>query len=356
MRVVGGLRGARDQQGHRAGSGHWPEHRLRPRRKAGFAGEKGRGSRPGLCVFARKGCERIAHCAQCWHDPPFKAAKRGEAERHERALQVPQIAVPLVARMPDLPSPWLPTDWLALTRNQTRLVFDATRAGEFLPLLWWDDRHHNFPQTTFGVASYVGGASGADAGHEAITGMALVLSGFLTGANMSCLSGPGFACVDFERMLLNYFDVDHGAFVWKDNSDASADGELWYQAWMSMLPLMVAHASRSSTLEPWVRNASLSWLGVERQLGGSDNALPDYNCTGVHFSPDGRNASCFRNGVFVEPVASAGFAFLHFATRAMVGEDTADGAALLQGAKWGMDYLIQVAKIYDPFWEVSPKA
>ena len=264
---------------------------------------------------------------------------------------LPQIAVPLVERMPRLPAPWLPTDWRALARNQTRLVFDAAREGEHFPLLWWDDRRHNFNQTTFGVASYVGGSAGGSAGHEAITGFGLVLSAFMTQTDMRCLSGPGFVCVDFEKMLLNYFDVDDGAHVWKDNSDASADGEFWYQIWMSMLPLMIAHTSRSGTLDPWVVNASTTWLDIERQLGGGEGALPDYNCTGVRFADGGRSASCFQNGVFVEPVASAGLAFLHYATRAMVGEDTPAGAAQLQGAVWAMNFLTTRIP-YDPFWEV----
>jgi hypothetical protein len=66
---------------------------------------------------------------------------------------VPQTVLPLVEQMPRLPQPWIPADWASLTRSQLAFVFDAVRQGPYLPLLWWDDRHINVNQTTFGVPS-----------------------------------------------------------------------------------------------------------------------------------------------------------------------------------------------------------
>lgn len=265
------------------------------------------------------------------------------------AAAVPQVALPLVERMPGRPQPWAPTDWPAVASAWVGFVFDAVQRGEHLPLLWWDDAHRNFNQTTFGVPSYVGGATGGGAAHEAIAGAGAVLTGFLAGANMTCLTGPGFHCVDFERMLLNYFDAD-GAHVWTNSPDGGSRGEFWYQVWSSMVPLMVTTAGgRAGALAPWALVAALTWVDVMEALGGSAAALPDFNWTGVDFTP-GRPPAGYSNGDFTQPVASAGLGFLSYVARALAGEDTPTGARLLTGARWALDYLEGVQ--YDPYWEV----
>jgi hypothetical protein len=83
---------------------------------------------------------------------------------------IAQIDIALVERMPSVPQPWIPADWLSLARNQTALVFNLTPSSvPYTPLLWWDDAERNFPQRTFGVPSYVGEATSGE-GHEEIAG------------------------------------------------------------------------------------------------------------------------------------------------------------------------------------------
>jgi hypothetical protein len=259
---------------------------------------------------------------------------------------LPQVPLPLVEDFPRVPSPWSPVDWRTLSADALSVIFDATRRGPYLPLLWWDDTHHNVNSTTFGIPSYVGGATGAGAPHESIAGAAAVLSVAHDAArNVSCLSGGGFTCVDVERMLLNYRDSSSG--IWTDSFQPNMS--LWYGAWVSALPVFVAGASGSAALLPALRSAAHAWLRVEAALGAPD-AL-SFNVSSVSFSPDGTPHGVPGDSKqYPLPVAAAGVAWLLYATRAALGEADIDAPALLAGSQQALDYLFSLP--YDSYWEV----
>jgi len=256
---------------------------------------------------------------------------------------VPQTPLPLVESFPRVPSPLVAVDWRALASTAVSFIFDAARAGPHLPLLWWDDARRNFNATTFGVPSYVGGATGAGAPHESIAGAALVLSAALAGRNVSCLSGGGFACFDAERALLANYDVEFGSGIWVDV--ASPNMSLWYAAWVNMLPVMVASASRSGALVGRLRGAGRAWLRAEDALGAN------FNVTRVDWGRDGvpRGVAGDEKS-YPLPAAAAGVAWLLLTTRAALGAGDADAPALLRGATQALDYLFAVP--YNPYWEV----
>ena len=259
---------------------------------------------------------------------------------------LPQASLPLIDSFPPTPSPWAPTDWVSLTASALSILLDATRVDPFLPLLWWDDSHRNNITTTFGLPSYVGARTGAGAGHESIAGAALVLTAALSGRNVSCVSGGGFTCVDLERMLLSYYDVDHASSVWVDA--VSPNASFWYQAWVSMLPLMVSDASGSDTLHAALRGAGRAWLRVEAALGAPH---PDFNVSSINFSPTGTPMGIPGDGSrYPLPVTSGGIAWLLYTTRAALGEEDEDAPALLDGATQALEYLFTLS--YDPYWEV----
>jgi hypothetical protein len=275
-------------------------------------------------------------------------------------IPLPSIPIPLVETFPPLPSPYLlpSVDFTALARNQTALVFSLENVGTYTPLIWWDDE--SGPSRTFGTPSYVGPRQGSGEGnHELIAGGGLVLSGFLTGANMSCLdvpdgSGGVLPCVDFEAMLAGYFDVPTN--VWKDVPTSSPNSEFWYQAWMSMLPVFVDWAGRSvrngapGPLSPFNLNASVVWADVLAQLGGGPSTLPDVNFTGVNFTTGTPGVVAgYYNGRFTQPVASGGLAWLLY-TASRAFPDDPHAPAFLEAADWGLRALEAVP--YDPYWEV----
>ena len=215
-------------------------------------------------------------------------------------------------------------------------------------------------QTTFGIPSYVGAVEEGTR-HEAIAGMGAVLTGLLVGQPMHNLSGPGFAHVDFVNMLNNYFDVVHGAHVWKNTVDGDGLGEFWYQMWMNMLPIMISdayqrlvanpHAPSSSPTPSWqykiptpldsnIRLAARSWFAAMRALN------MNFNYTGYNFS----SAQGYNNGLFTQPAAAAGMAYIMLTTGARFGFDSDPKCPYLVGAREALDYLLSCE--YDVFWEV----
>ena len=258
---------------------------------------------------------------------------------------LPQVPLPLTDSFPRVPSPLVTVDWRGLASDAVDFIFDATRVGPHLPLLWWDTARRNVNATSFGVPSYVGGATGDGAAHESIAGAALVLTAALAGRNVSCLSGGGFECVDVERMLLEYFDVQFGSGIWTDV--ASPNMSLWYASWVNMLPVMVAGASGTGALLGRVRDAGRAWLRVEAALGAP---LPDFNVTRVDWVGGVPHGVAGDDRSYPLPVAAAGVAWQLYATRAALGESDADAPALLRGATDALNYLFTVP--YNCYWEV----
>jgi hypothetical protein len=273
---------------------------------------------------------------------------------------IPQIPLALIDTMPNLPQPWVRVDWNGLARNQTSFVFSFSPHGPDTPLLWWDDADNNFQQRTFGTPSYVRGGGPSGTNHEAIAGAGLVLSGYLSGLNMSCLSGVGFSCVDFESMLLNYYDRTLGGYIFTDALNPV--GEFWYQVWMTMVPMMVSYSGNGirspgggggtvGPLSAALLNSSLRWYEIEIALGGSSTSLPNFNYTGISFNTSTGAVSGYENGRFSQPVAAAGIAWVQYIARAAFGGEAGPNATqYLQGAKWALDYLFTLN--YDPYWEV----
>ena len=64
--------------------------------------------------------------------------------------------LPSVTRMPDFPKAYQMRDWKTTARNFDQLVFDQTRKGEFLPLLWMDRAKRVNPTDGFALPTYVG--------------------------------------------------------------------------------------------------------------------------------------------------------------------------------------------------------
>jgi hypothetical protein len=281
---------------------------------------------------------------------------------------VPQVTLPLVDRMPALPSPWAPPNYTALALATVSFVFTPPPAADgvpFLPLLWLDYSAPNFPgAVTFGTPSYVGANNGsyAPGAHELIAGGGLVLSAYLTGVDASCVSGgpAPLVCADAEAMLLNYFDESYGSGVWKDVAAGSPTGEFWYEVWMSMLPVMVAAAGDGvrgtagggaagpSPLLPFSSAAASVWLTAVNALRPAPGALPDFNWTGVNFTTGG-TPSGYNNGRFIQPAAAAGLAWLFHASAAAEPAHR-DAPAWLAAAR---DCLSALSALpFDPYWEV----
>ncbi|MCK4715522.1 MAG: hypothetical protein KAT54_01825, partial [Candidatus Marinimicrobia bacterium] len=99
-----------------------------------------------------------------------------------------QINISRVEQMPNLPSPYLMRNWKQVTLGYDSLVFDLTRAGDYLPLIWINTNTINYPShNSFGLHSVVGSPHPSNA--EAINVLPAVVGASLVGIDKSDQNG-----------------------------------------------------------------------------------------------------------------------------------------------------------------------
>ncbi len=133
-----------------------------------------------------------------------------------------QIAVDRVEQMPNLPDPYLMRDWKQVTRGYDNLVFDLTRTGDYLPLIWTNTNNTiNYPNhSSFGLHSVVGTSSPSNA--EAINVLPAVIGASLVGVDKSNQNGANWVlgCEEFfnrrpeENVYLNGVTAQSGEDWW----------------------------------------------------------------------------------------------------------------------------------------------
>ncbi|MEE9189420.1 MAG: LamG-like jellyroll fold domain-containing protein, partial [Candidatus Neomarinimicrobiota bacterium] len=132
-----------------------------------------------------------------------------------------QITVDHVEQMPNLPNPYLMRDWKQVTRGYDSLVFDLTRTGEYLPLIWINTNTINYPNhDSFGLHTVVGTSSPSNA--EAINVLPAVIGASLVGIDKSNQNGTNWVlgCEEFfnrrpeENVYLNGATAQSGEDWW----------------------------------------------------------------------------------------------------------------------------------------------
>ena len=94
LRIVGGLRRASDQQGHRAALPGLAEQGAGAGGEQGFAVKKRFLGRTDLARLVGQSGERGAHRQQTRQNPAFEPPERRQAQRHQAALRLAQIEAP----------------------------------------------------------------------------------------------------------------------------------------------------------------------------------------------------------------------------------------------------------------------
>ena len=72
------------------------------------------------------------------------------------AVSCEQIRIPRVEQMPNFPQPYQMRDWKKVARDYDAFVFDFSKRGKHLPLIWWDKGFNDSNDKTFALPSYVG--------------------------------------------------------------------------------------------------------------------------------------------------------------------------------------------------------
>ncbi|NQT37871.1 MAG: hypothetical protein HQ581_10300 [Planctomycetes bacterium] len=162
-----------------------------------------------------------------------------EVGKADDAGGCPQIDVPLIEKMPNIPKPLKMRDWKQVAKDFDELVFDFSAEGENFPLIWIDRSHINNDDDGFGIPTTIGdprqgpGMFGG-ASHGAIDCIGSVLSATYVGIDKSDQHG-----LNFVRMCKNYYHTASGRDVvlYFTNDDVAFIGAgMQFDFWVDLLP------------------------------------------------------------------------------------------------------------------------
>jgi hypothetical protein len=264
-----------------------------------------------------------------------------------------QINLPRVEPMPREPMPYQMRDWKQVARDYDNYIFSFTRTAsspdswwKTYPIVWWDTERVNFPWNTFGMPSYIGHPSMSSGGaHEAINCLGAVLGGALAGIDKSnqFIAATGLY-YNFVLMEQQYFNLRNGEYMVLNYTSAQSGQTFWYEVFPPLLFCqLLAKYPDTGEMEDIMYYMADRMYDAEVVMGGKTSpwSVPNFNHTAFNFD----TMTPFDNGVWNEPDAAAGYAWLEYMAYAKWG-----APYHLTGAKWGIEYLEGRSK--NPLYEV----
>ena len=245
-------------------------------------------------------------------------------------------AIPSIAKMPDLPQPFVLRDWKQVARDFDRIVFDASRQGPHLPLIWWDPSRKVNNVDGFAIPTYVGDERQDPTSqvHEGITSLAAVLGATLAGIDKSDQHGRNYV-----SMLPIHYHQKDGIGLYLNHPDTRGDS-YWYDLLPSLLfyQIYARYPQTPGFQEQFVSTADV-WRDVSIRLGASETTLPVFDHTGFDFLAK----KPVRRG-WQEPDAAAGIACLEYLAYRVTKDEK-----YLEAADWALRWLQERKE--NPFYE-----
>ncbi len=242
------------------------------------------------------------------------------------SLHAQQIEVPRVEAMPKLPQPYEMRDWQAVAVSYDSLVFDRTRAGQYLPLVWINEQTVNYPEhPSFGLHTVVGTAHPESA--EAINALPALIGASLSGVDKTNHFGR-----DWVLMAEEWFNRRPEENVYLNHPVATSGGDWWYDTMPNVFFYQlydlypgVGHFDDQFT------TVAARWLRALEAMGGSAApwSVPSMHYRAWHLATMTPNASGVE-----EPEAAGALAWLLYNAYVETGE-----LQYRQGAEWAMEFL-----------------
>jgi hypothetical protein len=251
----------------------------------------------------------------------------------------PQIELPKVSAMPDVPQPYRLRDWKKTARDFDSFVFDFNKTGKHLPVIWIDDRPNSYPEETFAIPAYISSYLKENNHYDTITCLGAVGGASLIGIDKSAQNGRNWVA-----MCKNYFSRSNGQNLYLNNVPGTTGQTFWYEILPNILFYRIYHQyPLEPDLEDQFYSVADQWYKACEGMGGSARPfiVPDFNHTAYDFN----NSRPVDNGIWKEAGSSAGIAWIEYMAYAVSGNEK-----YLTGAKWGMDYLEQID--FNPYYEM----
>lgn len=252
--------------------------------------------------------------------------------------QVEQIDIPRIELMPNEPSPYSMRDWGKVAMGYDSFVYDITKTGLYLPLVFIKPQGINYPKRpNFGLDTYVGTFSNNNG--EGINVLASLVSASLIGIDKTNQFGRNWIL-----MSQDYFNKANGENLYLNNIGGHSGGDWWYD----MMPNIYFYQlydlyGKIGDAEYQFEQVALRMNEAVRVMGGKatpwTRAFMDYRAYDflrMEPNPDGVH----------EPEAAGAYAWLLYHAYKESGEQ-----AYLQSAEWSMEYLINLSA--NPSYELQ---
>ena len=252
--------------------------------------------------------------------------------------QVEQIDFARVELMPNEPSPYVMREWNKVAMGYDSFVYDITKTGTYLPLVFIDPDGTNYPERpTFGLDTYVGTFSNNNG--EAINVLPSLVSATLVGIDKTDQFGRNWIL-----MSQDYFSKANGENIYLNNIGGHSGSDWWYD----MMPNIFFYQlydlyGKIGDAEYQFESVANRMSEAVRVMGGKatpwTRAFMDYRAYDfLHMQPN-------PDGVH-EPEAAGAYAWLLYNAYKETGD-----VSYLQAAEWSMEYLINLSA--NPSYELQ---
>lgn len=217
-------------------------------------------------------------------------------------------------------------DWEKVALGFDSLVYDITKAGDYLPLIFINEAGINYPENkSFGLDTYVGTFSSG--GGEAINVLPSLIGATLVGIDKNNQN-----TMNWVMLAQDFFNNRLEENVYLNNYNGRSGIDWWYD----IMPNIYFY--QLNDLYPGVGDADFQftsiagqWLKAIKAMGGTDApwSVPfmDYRAWSLS------TMTPLTTGV-KEPEAAGGIAWLLYHAYIKTGD-----ATYLKGAEWSMEFL-----------------
>jgi len=241
-------------------------------------------------------------------------------------LHSQQINISRIEMMPNLPEPYRMRDWRQVTTDYDNYIFDFTKTGLYLPLIWWNVNTINYPgHVSFGLHTVVGTTSPSSA--EAINVLPAVVSASLAGIDKSNQNGQNWVL-----MCEEYFNKANGANVYLNHPDGSNWDDWWYDTMPNLFFFQLYDVYRhTGDFDLQFTTVADRWLSAVAAMGGS--ATP-WHVPNMNYRAFNLITMMPYSGGVREPEAAGAIAWLLYNAYTETGD-----SKYRVGAEWAMEFL-----------------
>lgn len=251
--------------------------------------------------------------------------------------QVEQISIPRIELMANEPSPYLMRDWKEVATGYDSFVYDETKTGEHLPLVFFKPGVNYPERSSFGLDTYVGTFSNNSG--EAINVLPSLVGATLMGIDKTDQFGRNWIL-----MSQDFFNKANGQNIYLNNYSANSGGDWWYD----MMPNVYFYQlydlyGKIGDAENQFHSVADRMEESVRVLGGK--ATPWMRANMNYRAYDFLEKIPNPNGVH-EPEAAGAYGWLLYHAYRETGE-----LRYLQAAEWSIEFLIGL--INNPSYELQ---